>query len=394
MFAFLKKILPSSVTGEYHPLDKAVLKAYNKYRPAGPQDLVCYVPFTSLTFSWRGKVTACSYNRKVVVGHYPQKSVRDIWFGPEIKKLRDHIEHNDLTHGCQHCAYFIEHHKFSGLKPFTFDAYADYKKHNYPRVLEFELSNQCNLECIMCNGLVSSSIRQNQDKLPPIPMPYDDAFVEQLREFIPHLEEAKFYGGEPFLIHSYFRIMDLIMELKPTIKIFVITNGTILTNKVKSLLERGNFHLAVSVDSLQKERLEYIRKNSKFEDVMHNLLYFNSYAQSKGQRISFSFTTQRANWDELPEVVRFCNRHGMVFFNSFLKSPENLSLITLPSKELEHIYKTLAAASLPDSTEIEQLNKKCFNDYLQYIAGYITRNEGLEQRGKRIKSDAPLTDSP
>jgi MoaA/NifB/PqqE/SkfB family radical SAM enzyme len=151
----------------------------------------------------------------------------------------------------------------------------------------------------MCNGNTSSSIRQNRDKLPPLPTPYDDAFVEQLKEFIPHLKEAKFFGGEPFLIHSYFQIWDVMMELNPAISIFVITNGTVLTEKVKELLHKGNFEMAVSIDSIRKERYEYIRKNANYESVMQNLDYFNDYIKSKGKTMSLSFTTQRENWGRI-----------------------------------------------------------------------------------------------
>ena len=122
--------------------------------------------------------------------------------------------------------------------------------------MEFEMSNQCNLECIMCNGYVSSSIRQNRDKLPPVHSPYDEKFVTQLRPFIPHLREAKFFGGEPFLIPLYFKMWDAMMEINPSINIFVITNGTVLTDKVKTLLSLGNFELAVSIDSIRKDRYE------------------------------------------------------------------------------------------------------------------------------------------
>src|SRR6266545_4717349 len=87
----------------YHPVDKDIFKAYNRARPDGPKDLIC-----------------------------------DIWFGEPIKKLRGYIEHNDLNYGCQHCKYFVEKRKFTGLKPQSFDKYSDYKKHRYPRVMEFE----------------------------------------------------------------------------------------------------------------------------------------------------------------------------------------------------------------------------------------------------------------
>ncbi len=372
MFDFITSKFKSAYP--YHPVDKDIFKAYNRARPDGPKDLICYVPFNSLTFSWRGKVYACTYNRNILVGEYPQNSIRDIWFGEPMKKLRGYIEHNDLNYGCQHCKYFVEKKKFTGLKPQGFDKYADYKKHTYPRVMEFETDIKCNLECIMCNGNTSSSIRHNRDKLPPIPTPYDDAFIEQMKEFIPHLKEAKFFGGEPFLIHSYFQIWDEMMRLNPYINIFVITNGTVITEKVKDLLSKGNFELAVSIDSIRKERYEYIRKNASFETVMQNLDYFNSYVKSKGKTMSLSFTTQRENWDELHEVIEFCNKKGIVFFNSFLTAPFELSLIFLPSEKLREIHDYLSKFDLPEVSSLEKYNKSVFIDYLKYLKHYEEKN--------------------
>ena len=372
MLDFITKNISGS--SSYRPVAQNIFKAYNRARPEGPKDLICYVPFNSLTFSWLGKVYACTYNRNILVGEYPENSIRDIWFGEPLKKMQGYLAHNDLNYGCQHCQYFVEKEKFTGLKPQSFDKYSDYKKHEYPRVMEFEISNKCNLECIMCNGNTSSSIRQNRDKLPPLPMPYDDAFVEQMKEFIPHLKEAKFFGGEPFLIHAYFQIWEVMMELNPAINIFVITNGTVLTQKVKELLAKGNFELAISIDSIRKERYEYIRKNANFENVMQNLDYLNEYTKSKGKTMSLSFTTQRENWDELPEVIEFCNKKGMVFFNSFLTAPFELSLIFLPSEKLNEIYNYLSKFTLPETNELEKYNKSCFVDYLKYIKQYEEKN--------------------
>jgi MoaA/NifB/PqqE/SkfB family radical SAM enzyme len=359
----------------YSPVSKQLLFAYNKHRPGGKKDLICYVPFSSLTFSWLGKVYACTYNRNILVGEYPKDSIHEIWFGERLKKLQSYLEHNDLNYGCQHCKYFVEKEKFTGLKPQSFDKYSDYKKHNYPRVMEFETSSECNLECIMCNGNTSSAIRQNRDKLPPVANPYDDAFAEQLREFIPHLKEAKFFGGEPFLIRSYFKIWELMINLNPSIHIFVITNGTVLTNKVKELLAKGRFELAVSIDSIRKERYEHIRKNADFDKVMSNLDYFNHYSKSIGQTMSLSFTSQRENWDEMPEVIEFCNKKGIVFFNSFLTAPFELSVIFLPSEELRRMHDYLSKFNLPESSELERYNKSVFDDYLKYLKYYEEKNQ-------------------
>ena len=64
----------------------------------------------------------------------------------------------------------------------------------------------------MCGGKWSSAIRKNREGLPPLKNHYDKDFVKQIREFLPFLREARFIGGEPFLINLYYDIWEAITE--------------------------------------------------------------------------------------------------------------------------------------------------------------------------------------
>jgi radical SAM protein with 4Fe4S-binding SPASM domain len=105
----------------FNVLDLKQYSNYNQVRPQGAKPVFCYVPFNSLTFSFSGKVFACSYNRSVQLGQYPDQSIDQIWMSEEAKQLRTHMKNNDLDYGCQHCKYFFEKGKFSNLKPLVFD---------------------------------------------------------------------------------------------------------------------------------------------------------------------------------------------------------------------------------------------------------------------------------
>src|SRR5690606_6216470 len=111
---------------------------------------------------------------------------------------------NNFNHRCSVCKTNVENGNHVSVLSKLYDY--NYEVQEYPAVMEFELSNKCNLECVMCKGELSSTIRKQRDKLPPLNTPYDSTFVEQLKEFIPHLKEAKFLGGEPFLIDIYYEI--------------------------------------------------------------------------------------------------------------------------------------------------------------------------------------------
>ena len=89
--------------------------------------------------------------------------------------------------------------------------------------------------------------------LPPMANAYDDSFVEQLREFIPHLEELRFNGGEPFAQKIVYDICMLVADINPSLRINIATNGTVYNKQVREILEKCNIHLNISIDSLDKE---------------------------------------------------------------------------------------------------------------------------------------------
>ena len=67
-------------------------------------------------------------------------------------------------------------------------------------------TQKCNFECIMCDGVASSRIRKRREKCPPLLCPYDERFLDDLDEFLPHLRWARLYGGEPFLSSENYRV--------------------------------------------------------------------------------------------------------------------------------------------------------------------------------------------
>lgn len=374
----LNKKFSDAVRFGYNPISKEQYKKYNAARPDGAKPIFCYLPYNSLTFSFSGKVYVCGYNRDIVLGEYPRQTIDQIWNSEHARALRKHMFYNDLGYGCQHCKFFFDKGKFSNLRPLVFDKYYGNTDAKFPRVFEFELNNTCNLECQMCHGEVSSSIRKNRDKLPPIPSPYDEAFVEQLSGYIPHLKEAKFYGGEPFLIPIYYKIWEKVKALNPGLEMFVITNGTNWNEKIRELVSELNFDLAVSIDAFEKEKLERIRKNVVYEELLENIRRFSRICNDKGKHLSLSFTMQKDNWEQLPLIIGLCNELNAFIYVSYLERPVRFSIADLPKQDLQKIRDYMEGVSLPRHTAKERHNFKCFEDFKTYLERYISNEEELK----------------
>ena len=358
-------------------LDPGILAEYNTIRQTKNTSMFCHAPFTSMNFEQNGNVTVCCYNRTYLLGCYPNKTLKKIWYGQEANGLRHYMKKNDLPEGCEICHAQFLSKDFGGLRAQFYDnlAEAQYPEDDgnlllMPKVMEFEISNVCNLECTMCSGYWSSAIRSNREKLPPLKSPYDEDFVRQLEVFIPYLSEARFLGGEPFLIKTYYQIWDLIIRLNPAIAVSITTNGTVLNTRVKEVVEHLRAWIVMSIDSLDKENYERIRANAKFDQVMENFHFFRDYTKRNNRGMTIAVCPMRSNWHEMPRFLDFCNQHGVrLFFNTVLR-PEEASLMSMRLDDLSTVVNYLRSVKLTEETEIHVHNNATYLDLIKQISSY------------------------
>ena len=367
----------------YQPLDKSIIGAFNKQRIPGPKPFICYAAHSNMFFNARGSVSVCceSWN---ISEMYPDKSIKEIWFGDEFNKLRDYIEHDDLSLACSFCKTHLLNRNYSFPLIKMFDCFEPVNS-QYPKSMIFELDITCNLECVMCDSTLSSAIRKNRGKLPLQKNFYNDEFLYQLEEFIPHLERAMFIGGEPFLIDRYYKIWDLILSMKPDIKIGITTNGTILNKKVKDILERGIFEINFSIDSLDKNTYETIRKHSNFERVMENLYFFHKYCKEKGTLFNLTACPVRYNWMDIADLVRFANELDVpIYFNTVIH-PYDVAIWSLETPILEKIHDKISGVHFHGDSRNQKNNLHQYNDFVQQVECWIKKSMNRNEK-KELKN--------
>jgi MoaA/NifB/PqqE/SkfB family radical SAM enzyme len=370
-------------------LSNQTKQSYNTSRTCAKKSIVCHAPYVNLNFEQTGDVRACCYNFKHVLGKWPEQRIREIWQGQKLEALKGYISDNNLGGGCIECGKMIEAGNYQGVRARYYDEFATNSFSDklasvarklsggfaYPKVMEFELSNECNLECIMCNGSFSSSIRKNREKLPPIISPYNEKFVDELEEFIPHLTDAKFLGGEPFMIDIYLSIWERILKINPRIRMHITTNGTFLNNRIKNLLEGLNAGIILSIDSVEKETYKKIRVNGNFDKVMENLDYFLDYTKRKKTFISMAACPIATNWRELPQMLEFCLSKNIALYFNVVFTPFDLSLRELGVKELEEVITFLENYSLPEVKGNPQsprnLSISAYSDFVLLLRGWL-----------------------
>jgi sulfatase maturation enzyme AslB (radical SAM superfamily) len=387
----IKSLFVSPAPGSLEP---AVVNAYNSSRTIRHKKYICHAPFNNMYFNSLGHVANCWLTFDNPEQYDETRTIQDIWQGPKFKKLRAQIKQKDLQTSCKTCQNYLLNGNFTNVLAKAYDN--DVPLGDFPTLMEFELENTCNLECTMCNGLLSSSIRKNREGLPPLQSPYGDKFVQELREFIPHLKEARFNGGEPFLIHIYYKIWDAILELNPTLRMVIATNGSALNARIKDYLSRGNFHINLSMDGFSKETYEKVRINGNHDRLMENFDYFHKYCKDNDRVLCVMINPLRQNWQEMPHFVNFCNdRNIQLWFNTIVR-PEDQAIWNLSVEELRNIYQTLSSAFIKPCTitsaNIYQYNLDTYNNLVHHqIKDWLRDAEKRADEAKAVFADASLS---
>jgi len=316
---------------------------------------LCYAPYTSLYFDTRGDVRVCCHNWAHSVGNVATDTIAEIWKGAKIAAIREAVRDYNFERGCSFCEWQIGSRNFVNLAISKWDRLpVAGPDPPWPLQMEFSISNTCNLECVMCNGTASSSIRARREKQPPLPSPYSDSFFEELRAYLPHLKVARFLGGEPFLQQECFRIWDMLIEDGIQLPCHVTTNGTIFNARVQRVLEALQIGIAVSLDGITKQTIESIRINARYESLMGNLAKFRAYADDKKTSFALTFCLMRQNWHELGDFCLFADGLGCSVFVNSVRRPPEMSLYTLSPAELARIVEKMERQ---EATQLANLRK-------------------------------------
>lgn len=365
---FVNKILYKNITIKktqlYSTDELNEIIEYNESREFGYALNFCQAPFTSLYFKTNGDVVACCKNSKDIYGNIKSNSLKVIWNSAIKDLLQKNITEYSLSNGCQFCKSQLTAKNYSGIHARIYDY--PFPKNNYllPIDITFEISNKCNLECIMCGGEFSSSIRKNKEKLPAIKNNYPLDFLTQLKPFLKNLKTARFQGGEPFLINEYIEIIEYINNNNNKCHIYIQTNGTVFNNRVNKIMCNKNIHLSVSMDSLEKENFEFIRKNSNYELFRENLTKFKEISNKNLYTLNINFCIMNNNYYEIPALFEFCSTNKYSLNIVPVEYPSILSLSNLPYNMLIDIKNDIIH-------KVSDENKNKFNTVYKSLINYI-----------------------
>jgi hypothetical protein len=175
-------------------------------------------------------------------------------------------------------------------------------------------------------------------------------------------------------------------RINPKMAVSAQTNCTVLNQRLKDLLERMDFHISVSIDSVDTENYAIIRKNGQLDRVLENLRYFREYTRRRGTLLTLAFCPMPQNWRELPAIVDFCNEWEMPLMFTTVESPPDCSLSGLKFSQLSEIIEYLEKFIHPQNTPLQRQNRQTYQDQMQQISFW--------REAARVKELAGIRETP
>lgn len=174
---------------------------------------------------------------------------------------------------------------------------------SYPRRLVFELTNACNLNCVMCG-------RNAADFKPTV---FDMDVFRSFEPLMDTVEEVTLMGwGEP-TIHPHFNKMLEIIN-KHSARKYFCSNGMNLKNIKDAIFDYNVDVFAVSLDGATDETNSRIRRGSNIKQITEHLKEIVKIKNERGLKypwINFVFCAMQSNINELPDLVRLAAEIGI-----------------------------------------------------------------------------------
>ena len=181
----------------------------------------------------------------------------------------------------------------------------------YPRAVFMEVTNYCNLNCVMCtfhskespfrgNGRFSRSKGFMSESLAY-------KIIDELGSSDVPIWLAMHGAGEP-LLHPKIEMFIRRASKYDNLNVGFLTNGMLLTDeKIKALLDSGIKWLSVSIDGLRADLMEKYRKGASFSKIHSNTMHLIQAVTSREEKpfLHVNMTVQKEMEADVDQFVDY-----------------------------------------------------------------------------------------
>lgn len=134
----------------------------------------------------------------------------------------------------------------------------------FPKIIEFEITNHCNFQCLMCRTGIGTSTRERGYMT-------DEIYNKVIEEIKSHPIALKFVGQGESLLHP--KADEYIRTAKENgIIVHLTTNGSLLDEKMmKSFIDCQLDSIKFSFQGVDAEGYKQLRQKDNFEDLLNRI---------------------------------------------------------------------------------------------------------------------------
>ncbi len=267
--------------------------------------LYCRVPFEHLQFFSDGNVYACcpSLVDKYSFGNAFENTFDEIWNGEKANAFREAVLDGSFRFCNLKSCLTLQN--IQNDSRFNFDNPEPFEKSESPKMIHFNVDDNCNAKCVMC--------RDKNEFKPHFVRQYEEFFDKDLIKMLKNTETIYLNGaGELFASNLCKKILKTVTSNYPNINIDLITNGILADRKnFEALGLKKIYSIEVSLHAYSKKTYDKIVRDGDYDRVMKNLKFLSEMKkQGKLTCLWLNFVVSALNYKEMIDFQKFAEKIG------------------------------------------------------------------------------------
>jgi radical SAM protein with 4Fe4S-binding SPASM domain len=306
---------------------------------------ICAIPWTHLEIQSNGNITPCCKTKELILGNIKNTTLEEAFQTDKLKNLRNELLSGKKPSACQNCwkveekkLTSIRMHNIKRLKKEFLTRYLD-----TPQIstLDIKFNNTCNFKCRICGPVSSALFAQEEHKFRGTQLVVQDNwgesenFTNQIITHLPNIKNIDMYGGEPFLVKKFEKVLKLAVnnDHARNIRLHYNSNGSIWPEQFLPYwhhFKLVDIHFSIDAIGDQFE----LQRGGNWYKVEENILKLKSLGLPN-LSISIMPTISIMNVYYIDQVYDWATKHGFPIFVGYVGDVGmELQYLTREAKEL------------------------------------------------------------